>query len=131
MAYPDLLNKDFNTYLGKKLCFLRKSRNLSQGELGRLLGIRAQQIHKYETGENKLSAERLSKCAAVFGVSISYFYLDKLSFKSSENDELFQLASEFYSVPNDVRAEYLALIRKLRKFTENYQEAELKQGVEQ
>ena len=47
-------NTEFNVKLGKKLSFLRQNRSLSQGELGDLLGVRAQQIHKYETGENRL-----------------------------------------------------------------------------
>ena len=42
---------DFNVNLGKKSSFLRQNRRLSQGELGDLLGVRAQQIHKYEKGE--------------------------------------------------------------------------------
>ena len=71
---------DFNVNLGKKLSFLRQNRRLSQGELGDLLGVRAQQIHKYETGENKLSAERLKDCADVLGVSINYFFICKVNF---------------------------------------------------
>lgn len=114
-------NLDFNTNLGKKLSFLRQNRRLSQGELGDLLGVRAQQIHKYETGENKLSAERLKDCADLLGVSINYFFIEKLAPFNTEDTELLQLVSEFYSVPSDVRVEFLALVRKLRQFSQQFQ----------
>ena len=112
---------DFNVNLGKKLSFLRQNRRLSQGELGDLLGVRAQQIHKYETGENKLSAERLRDCADVLGGSINYFFIEKLAPFNTEDAELLQLVSEFYSVPKDIRVEFLALIRKLRQFSQQFQ----------
>ena len=114
-------NIDFNANLGKKLSFLRQNRRLSQGELGDLLGVRAQQIHKYETGENRLSAERLKNCSDILGVSINYFFIEKLAPFNTEDPELLQLVSEFYSVPNDIRVEFLALIRKLRQFSQQYQ----------
>ena len=114
-------NLDFNVNLGKKLSCLRQNRRLSQGELGDLLGVRAQQIHKYETGENKLSAEKLKDCADLLGVSINYFFIDKLSSFNTEDTELLKLVSEFYSVPNDIRGEFLALIRHLRQFLQQYQ----------
>jgi len=114
-------NLDFNANLGKKLSFLRQNRKLSQGELGYLLGVRAQQIHKYETGENRLSAERLKDCADLLGVSINYFFIEKLAPFNTEDTELLQLVSEFYSVPSDVRVEFLALVRKLRQFSQQFQ----------
>jgi len=121
-------NLDFNANLGKKLSFLRQNRRLSQGELGDLLGVRAQQIHKYETGENKLSAERLKDCADLLGVSINYFFIEKLAPFNTEDTELLQLVSEFYSVPNDIRVEFLALIRKLRQFSQQYQNSYSDEG---
>ncbi len=114
-------NLDFNTNLGKKLSFLRKNRRLSQCELGDLLGVRAQQIHKYETGENGLSAARLNDCADVLGGSINYFFIEKLAPFKTEDTELLQVVSEFYSVPKDIRVEFLALIRKLRQFSQQFQ----------
>lgn len=121
-------NLDFNANLGKKLSFLRQNRRLSQGELGDLLGVRAQQIHKYETGENKLSAERLKDCADLLGVSINYFFIEKLAPFNTEDTELLQLVSEFYSVPTDIRVEFLALIRKLRQFSQQYQNSYSDEG---
>jgi hypothetical protein len=55
------------------------------------------------------------------GVSINYFFIEKLAPFNTEDPELLQLVSEFYSVPNDIRVEFLALIRKLRQFSQQYQ----------
>lgn len=120
-------NIDFNANLGKKLSFLRQNRRLSQGELGDLIGVRAQQIHKYETGENRLSAERLKNCADILGVSINYFFIEKLAPFNIEDHDLLQLVSEFYSVPNDIRVDFLALIRTLRQFSQQYQTSFIEQ----
>lgn len=121
-------NLDFNVKLGKKLSCLRQNRRLSQGELGDLLGVRAQQIHKYETGENKLSAERLKDCADLLGVSINYFFIEKLSSCNTQDTELLKLVSEFYSVPNDIRGEFLALIRHLRQLLQQCQDSFTDEG---
>tara|TARA_R110002072_G_scaffold18082_6_gene68058 strand:- start:126 stop:524 length:399 start_codon:yes stop_codon:yes gene_type:complete len=120
-------NIDFNANLGRKLSFLRQNRRLSQGELGDLIGVRAQQIHKYETGENRLSAERLKNCADILGVSINYFFIEKLAPFNIEDHDLLQLVSEFYSVPNDIRVDFLALIRTLRQFSQQYQTSFIEQ----
>lgn len=37
---------------------LRKKSGFSQSELGRMLGVSAQQIQKYEAGRDRISAER-------------------------------------------------------------------------
>lgn len=128
MAKANTAETDFNVSLGNKLCFLRQNRRLSQGDLGDLIGVRAQQIHKYETGENRLSAERLKECADILGVSISYFFIEKVGPFNNEDHELLQLVSEYYSVPDDIRVEFLSLIRTLRQFTQHYQEVFIKAG---
>ncbi|MAH04110.1 MAG: hypothetical protein CL561_00920 [Alphaproteobacteria bacterium] len=71
--------------------------------------------------ENRLTVERLKDCADVLGVSMNYFFIDKNGPFNTEDNELLQLVSEFYSVPSDVRVEFLALVRKLRQFSQQYQ----------
>lgn len=57
---------DFNVTVGKRLMLIRLSANLSQGDLGERIKVSAQQVHKYETGENRLSAESIKQVADVF-----------------------------------------------------------------
>ncbi len=46
----------------------RKAVGLSQEELGRHIGTSAQQIQKYEAGQNRVSVHRLLSAAHAFGV---------------------------------------------------------------
>ena len=55
--------------VGLRLRTLRKSRGLSQDQLGRSLGITFQQIQKYERGTNRVSASMLVRAARFLGVA--------------------------------------------------------------
>lgn len=62
-------------YVGGRLKALRVARGLSQGDLAAALGLTFQQIQKYETGKNRISASKLWDSAEYLGVDIGYFYL--------------------------------------------------------
>jgi transcriptional regulator with XRE-family HTH domain len=49
---------------------------MSQDQLGRGIGITFQQIQKYESGANRISASRLYDLARVLDVPISFFFDD-------------------------------------------------------
>ncbi|WP_158916361.1 helix-turn-helix domain-containing protein [Caulobacter sp. S45] len=55
--------------VGLRLRTLRKSRGMSQEQLGRALGITFQQIQKYERGTNRISASMLVKSARALAVA--------------------------------------------------------------
>jgi transcriptional regulator with XRE-family HTH domain len=55
--------------VGLRLRTLRKSRGMSQEQLGRALGITFQQIQKYERGTNRISASMLVKSARALSVT--------------------------------------------------------------
>ncbi|UTO28208.1 helix-turn-helix domain-containing protein [Bartonella harrusi] len=65
--------------IGKKIRFKRKMLKISQKELGNLLGLSAQQIQKYETGLNRVSAGRLKEIAEKLDVPLAFFYADLLT----------------------------------------------------
>jgi len=60
--------------IGKKIYSLRLDNNMSQSELGKKIGVSAQQLQKYESAKNRISAARLSLIAKVLDKDISYFY---------------------------------------------------------
>jgi DNA-binding transcriptional regulator YiaG len=60
--------------IGKKIYSLRLDNNMSQSELGKKIGVSAQQLQKYENAKNRISAARLSLIAKVLDKDISYFY---------------------------------------------------------
>ncbi len=49
--------------IGARLRALRRQRHVSQEALGSALSVSFQQIHKYETGANRLSVARLLEIA--------------------------------------------------------------------
>lgn len=63
-----------NLHLGARLRQRRQLAGLTQQQLGQAVGVRFQQIQKYECGANKLSAAMLSEIARALNVSVSFFY---------------------------------------------------------
>ena len=75
--------------IGKRVRALRLRRGISQTRLGALLDITFQQIQKYESGTNRISAGRLQHIADVLDVPITFFYqgLEKRQGKPRSADE--------------------------------------------
>ena len=48
--------------------------NMTQDQLAKQLGLTFQQIQKYETAENRLSASRLLRIAEILTVPIDFFF---------------------------------------------------------
>jgi transcriptional regulator with XRE-family HTH domain len=63
--------------VGLRLRTLRKSKGMSQEQLGKALGITFQQIQKYERGTNRISASMLVKSARTLEVSASSLLPDE------------------------------------------------------
>jgi len=61
-------------HVGERIRERRAELGLTQEDLGGALRISYQQIQKYETGANRVSAGRLFEIAAALEVSISYFF---------------------------------------------------------
>lgn len=66
---------------------LRESRNLSQSELAKLMGIHNSYISKIESGTRKVSTSELNKLAAIFDVSTDYLLGRKKTKDSREEQE--------------------------------------------
>jgi transcriptional regulator with XRE-family HTH domain len=57
--------------VGSRIRLLRQGAQMSQAMLAEHLGVTSQQVQKYEKGENRLGAGRLTKIAAVLDVPVS------------------------------------------------------------
>ena len=68
------MEQDVDIHLGRRLRSRRRILGLSQNDLGLVLGVRFQQIQKYECGANRVSAARLWELAKILDVSIDYFF---------------------------------------------------------
>ena len=60
--------------LGARVRRRRRLLGLTQAELGAMCGVRFQQIQKYESAANRMSAVMLWRIARAMGVEVSYFF---------------------------------------------------------
>lgn len=97
---------DIDLHLGRRLRRRRRLLGLTQQQLAAQVGIRFQQIQKYECGANRISAARLWQLSEALEAPVSYFY-DGLS-EALERRETVQTnhGGEMYS-----RKETLDLIQ--------------------
>ena len=77
------MGNDIDVYLGKRLRRRRRLLGLTQQQLASTVGVRFQQIQKYECGANRISAARLWQLSEALEVPVGYFY-DGLSDRAKE-----------------------------------------------
>jgi transcriptional regulator with XRE-family HTH domain len=63
-----------DTFVGLKLRDARLASKLSQGNVGQHLGISFQQVQKYETAANRVSASKLFEMAKLFQLPVQHFF---------------------------------------------------------
>ncbi|MBO1308876.1 helix-turn-helix transcriptional regulator [Enterococcus sp. 669A] len=68
--------------LSEKILKLRKSKGLSQDELGEQLGVSRQSVSKWESGHSTPELDKITKLANIFDVTTDYLL------QPSETDEL-------------------------------------------
>ena len=77
-AKPDQRNTtmsvDIDLHLGQRLRRRRRLLGLTQQQVANAVGIRFQQVQKYECGANRISAARLWELATALDVPVSYFF---------------------------------------------------------
>ncbi|MEZ6024063.1 MAG: helix-turn-helix transcriptional regulator [Hyphomonadaceae bacterium] len=61
-------------YVGKRLRRRRRIMGMTQQQLADAIGIRFQQIQKYECGANRVTASRVFELANALAVPVSYFF---------------------------------------------------------
>lgn len=89
-----------DVHVGKRVRHRRWMVGMTQQQLGDIVGIKFQQIQKYETGMNRISASRLWDIAQALDVSISFF------FEGFESEEV--AAEAAMAATHDTRGDLLA-----------------------
>jgi transcriptional regulator with XRE-family HTH domain len=98
---------------------------MTQQQLGETVGIKFQQIQKYETGMNRVSASRLWDIAHAMDVPVSFFF-EGLEGDSAEvakaetalgdllaDKEALELVRSYYAIPENQRKRLFDLARVL------------------
>lgn len=68
------MTSEIDLFVGKRLRRRRRLLGLTQQSLAEQVGIRFQQIQKYECGANRVSASRLFELSEALSVPVQHFY---------------------------------------------------------
>lgn len=110
-----------DAHVGKRIRHRRWMIGMTQQQLADKVGIKFQQIQKYETGMNRVSASRLWDIADSLGVTISFFFeglLEGSPAAQADNDmmadkEALELVRSYYAIPEAQRRRLFDLARVL------------------
>ena len=114
-----------DVHVGKRIRHRRWMNGTTQQQLAEAVGIKFQQIQKYETGMNRVSASRLWDIANVLGVPVSFFFegLDtgeQTATKTGDlpgdiltDKEALELLRSYYAIPEHQRRRLFDLARVL------------------
>jgi transcriptional regulator with XRE-family HTH domain len=105
-------------HVGKRIKLRRTLLHISQEQLAGDIGVTFQQVQKYESGHNRVSASRLFDISRVLNCPISYFFEDigpettgvRTTPAARSPDDMAEEAAEFDSDPMQ-RTETLELVR--------------------
>ena len=119
MAHP------VDVHVGKRIRQRRWLVGMTQQQLAESVGIKFQQIQKYETGANRVSASRLWDIAEALDVEVSFFF-EGLNAASQDintpqdmpldllgDKEAMDLVRSYYAIPENQRRRLFDLARVL------------------
>ena len=114
-----------DVHVGKRIRHRRWMVGMTQQQLAGKVGIKFQQIQKYETGMNRVSASRLWEISASLEVPVSFFF-DGIAADISKqgsgktvpgdimaDKEALELVRSYYSIPENQRRRLFELARVL------------------
>lgn len=109
-----------DAHVGKRIRHRRWMVGMTQQQLADKVGIKFQQIQKYETGMNRVSASRLWDIAETLGVSIAFFFeglangaATQASTDMMADKEALELVRSYYAIPEAQRRRLFDLARVL------------------
>ncbi len=111
-----------DAHVGKRIRHRRWMVGMTQQQLADKVGIKFQQIQKYETGMNRVSASRLWDVSDALGVPISFFFegIDGRAARRGDvqgdflaDKEALMLVRSYYAIPEAQRRRLFDLARVL------------------
>ena len=114
-----------DVHVGKRIRQRRWLIGMTQQKLADMVGIKFQQIQKYETGANRVSASRLWDIGEAMGVPVAFFFegLKETGFAAEpqgnvppdmlSDKEAMDLVRTYYAIPENQRRRLFELARVL------------------
>ena len=118
---------EVDVHVGKRIRQRRWLTGMTQQKLAELVGIKFQQIQKYETGANRVSASRLWDIADALEVPVAFFFegiraegeeaepTDGLPADLMADKEAMELVRSYYAIPANQRRRLFELARVRRQ----------------
>jgi len=124
-AVPATTPREQDIHIGRRLRDARLARGLSQGLLGKKLGVSFQQVQKYESGANRIAGSRLWDISRVLEVPVGYFFEGCLSSGAPASSEAaeaplmrrsIELAKAIDAIEDEtIKQQMLRLVRLIAK----------------
>ena len=101
-----------DVYVGKRIRQFRWIAGFSQQELGDTIGLNFQQIQKYETAANRVSASKLWEISRALNVPVGHFFaglrnsqfLEEIGWQEIMSDyRAMMLVSAYFNIPDQKR----------------------------
>ncbi|WP_138923881.1 MULTISPECIES: helix-turn-helix domain-containing protein [Sulfitobacter] len=115
-----------DVHVGQRIRQRRWLTGMTQQRLAELVGIKFQQIQKYETGANRVSASRLWDIAFALNVDVAHFFegleaekpqaekgLENIPADLVGDKEAMDLIRSYYAIPENQRRRLFELARVL------------------
>jgi len=114
-----------DVHVGKRIRHRRWLAGMTQQQLAQSVGIKFQQIQKYETGANRVSASRLWDIADALDVDVSFFFEGLTADETAQDGtrsvpddilgdkEALELVRSYYAIPEAQRRRLFDLARVL------------------
>lgn len=113
-----------DVHVGKRIRHRRWLIGMTQQQLAERVGIKFQQIQKYETGANRVSASRLWDISDALEVPVSFFFegldgaqendsTEKVPTDLMGDKEALDLIRSYYAIPENQRRRLFELARVL------------------
>ncbi|MBK5935177.1 transcriptional regulator with XRE-family HTH domain [Rhodovulum imhoffii] len=112
-----------DVHVGKRIRHRRWMVGMTQQQLAERVGIKFQQIQKYETGMNRVSASRMWDIADALEVPVSFFFegvgqsqpqsVGDMPEDILADKEALELVRSYYAIPENQRRRLFELARVL------------------
>ena len=119
------MGRETDKLIGRRLREARLARGLSQGALGKKLGVTFQQVQKYESGANRIGGSRLWDISGILEVPVGHFFEGLPATGTADSTRepeapltrrSLELAKEIDAIPDEtIKLQVLRLVRAITK----------------
>ena len=112
------MKHNVDVHVGKRIRHRRWMIGMTQQQLADKVGIKFQQIQKYEKGTNRVGASRLQNISGILNVPVSFFFEDAPGENNAGQSGMAEASSSNYVVDFLSSSEGLQLNRAFVKITD-------------